>query len=260
MSALTCDRCRSLLMADYGAALHHADLAAHLQSCVDCDRFAGALGDGEAAWLDEDAAVFTARVLARTSAADAIVAELPALAEMDPGPGFTERVLLHTSQRPAPVRWRGQWAAAWRMLVGRPRFAWEVAYVATLCFVLAFGRPLSAWEWGSDRVTSAAQQRLGRAASDLRQDLEAWRARLAPDVPEAAAPPGTGAADAPGTQGTFEAAWRSASNWVRSRLAQVVDALIDLWQRAAAWIAGPEPAGQPAAGTEPRRDTARSPQ
>ena len=265
MSALTCDRCRGLLIGDADAATRHADLAAHLQWCVECRAFADALRAGEEAWRAEDHAAFRDGVLARTSEAEALAVELRSLAEMDPGPGFTERVLRHTSQRPAAARWRGQWVASWRALVRRPRFAWEVAYAATLCLVLSVGSPVSAWEWGSQRVKAVAQQPLGKAAAGLRDDLEAWRAILVADAPATEATPATAGQPSTDWQSQFEAAWRSASAWVRSRLARVVDACIDLWQRAAAWIAGPEPAGQPAAGprppaTEPRSDTARSPQ
>lgn len=265
MSALTCDRCRGLLVGDADAATRHADLAAHLPWCAECRAFADALRAGEEAWRAEDHADFRDGVLARTSAADAIAAELPALAEMDPGPGFTERVLRHTSQRPAAARWRGQWVAFWRALVRRPRFAWEVAYAATLCLVLTVGSPVSAWEWGSQQVKAVAQQPLGKAATGLREDLEAWRAILVADAPATEATPATAGQPSTDSQSQFEAAWQSASSWVRSRIARVVDACVDVWQRVAAWIVGPEPAGQPAAGprppaTEPRSDTARSPQ
>jgi hypothetical protein len=265
MSALTCDRCRGLLIGDAETARAHAEVAAHVDACAECRAFADALRAGEEAWRAEDHAAFRDGVLARTSAADAIAAELPALAEMDPGPGFTQRVLRHTSQRPAAERWRAQGVASWRALVRRPRFAWEVAYAATLCLVLAVGSPVSAWEWGSQQVKAVAQQPLGKAAAGLREDLEAWRAILVADAPAGEVTPETAGQPSTDSQSQFEAAWRSASAWVRSRLARVVDACIDLWQRAAAWIAGPEPAGQPAAGprppaTEPRSDTARSPQ
>jgi hypothetical protein len=265
MSALTCDRCRVTLVGDTDAARARAAVAAHLDGCPTCLAFADALRAGEEAWLDEDAAAFRDGVLARTSEADALALELPELAEMDPGPGFTERVLLHTSQRPAAERWRAQGVASWRALVGRPRFAWEVAYAVTLCLVLAAGSPLSAWEWGSQRINAIAQQPLGKAATSLRQDLETWRAILAADAPAGDATAATAGQPPSDSQSAFEAAWQSASSWVRSQFAQVIDVFIDLWRRAATWMSGPEPAGQPPAGarspaTEPRSDPARSPQ
>lgn len=66
---------------------------------------------------------------------DLLDAELPLLAEIDPGPGFTEAVLAGTSRRPGPFGWRRRaqsWADAWGRLVRRPRFAWEAAWCATL--------------------------------------------------------------------------------------------------------------------------------
>jgi hypothetical protein len=284
MSAITCDRCRGLLIGDADAAGARADIAAHLGGCAQCRAFAEALRAGDQAWLGEDHAAFRDGVLARTSEAEALAVELRDLAEMDPGPGFTERVLLHTSRRPAAQRWHAPWAAQrwhapwaaqrwhapwaaqrWRALVRRPRFAWEVAYAVTLCLVLAAGSPLSAWEWGSQRMNAIAQQPIGKAATSLRQDLETWRAILVADTSAGDATAATAGQSSTDSQSAFEAAWQLASRWVGSRLAQVVDAFIDLWQRAAAWIIGSEPAGEPAAGTpppatEPRGDTARSPQ
>lgn len=64
--------------------------------------------------------------------------ELPRLAEIDPGPGFTEAVLSRTSRRPGLFGWRrwqqrlGRWTEAWGRLIHRPRFAWEAAWCATL--------------------------------------------------------------------------------------------------------------------------------
>jgi len=265
MSARTCDRCRGLLIGDADTARARADIAAHLDACGECRAFAKALQAGDEAWRVEDHAAFRDGVLARTSEAETLAMELRELAEMDPGAGFTSRVLRHTSQRPAAERRRAQWAATWRAIVGRPRFAWEVAYAATLCLVLAAGSPLSAWEWGSQRMNAIAQQPLGKAATSLRQDIEAWRAIIEADAPASDTTPATARQPSTDSQSAFEAVWQSASTWVRSRLAQVVDAIIDLWQRAAAWIVGSESAGQPAAGsrppaTEPRNGTARSPQ
>lgn len=68
---------------------------------------------------------------------------LPALAEADPGPGFTARVLRATVQAPEPS------TSAWSRLLRRPRFALELAYLAAAAGILAFhspaGRLLEAW-------------------------------------------------------------------------------------------------------------------
>ena len=257
MSAGACDRCRGLLLAD-AAAARGADTAAHLAACPECRAFAEALGEGAAAWLAEDASAFGDGVLARTSAADALVAELRELADMDPGPAFTARVLAHTSQRPAPERWWAGWLAAWRALARRPRFAWEVAYVATLCWVLVLGNPVGAVEWGAQQVNTIARHRIVPAASTLVQDLEAWRAAFASDA--RGEPPASGAAAAQEPRGAFEAAWQSASDWVGASFAQVLDALLGVWEQIAALFREPPAAGQPPPATEPRSDTARSPQ
>lgn len=68
---------------------------------------------------------------------------LPALAEADPGLGFTARVLGATAQAPGPA------ASAWTRLLRRPRIALELAYLAAAAGILAFhspaGRLLEAW-------------------------------------------------------------------------------------------------------------------
>jgi hypothetical protein len=148
--------------------------------------------------------------------------------------------------------------AGWRALARRPRFAWEVAYVATLCWVLVLGNPVGAVEWGAQQVDSIARQRIVPAASTLVQDLEAWRAAFASDARGDL--PASGAAAAQEPRGAFDAAWQSASAWVGERLAQVFDALLGVWEQIAALFREPPAAGQPPPATEPRGDAARSPQ
>jgi len=80
--------------------------------------------------------------------------DLPALAELEPDPGFLIGVLSRTGasrgRRSAAVAWRpGIVAPAWasrvasglRRLVRRPRFAWEGGYIGALFLILLFGTP-----------------------------------------------------------------------------------------------------------------------
>ena len=65
---------------------------------------------------------------------------LPALAEADPGPWFTQRVLRSTSRRPAA---RGTDArAAWRRLLHRPRIALEAAYLGAVAGMMGLYAPV----------------------------------------------------------------------------------------------------------------------
>lgn len=80
------------------------------------------------------------------------LAALPALADLDPGPGFTAHVLAATSRRPLPGRALDRWRHRWDRLVDRPRFAIEGAYALSLCLLLVTGNPLSAVEWTAARV------------------------------------------------------------------------------------------------------------
>jgi len=175
MSGMTCDDVRAAAL-DPGLQprdwMRRPEVDAHLRRCEQCRDWLEAFGAGEHLWAAEPADSFADAVLARTAGVEALLAELPSLAEMDPGPGFVARVLLATSQRPAASGWLDRWADAWRALVRRPRFAWEAAYVATVCWVLIFGNPVGAWEWSASNIGSVAWERLGGPVNELRADLE----------------------------------------------------------------------------------------
>jgi hypothetical protein len=141
-------------------------------------------------------------------------------------------------------------------MVRRPRFAWEAAYVATVCWVLVFGNPVGAIEWSTSNIGAVARERLGPPVKELRTDLDTWRGRLAPRptaAPDAAA--GTQAEQAP----AVVRAWQAAADWVRGLTASVVHAVAHAWDWVAAWFE--QLAGRPMGPTtEPPADAARSPQ
>lgn len=85
---------------------------AHLEHCPDCARFVAALREAKAV--------------------------LPAMAEVDPGPWFAQRVMRATAYRPRPTfDARG----LWRRLMHRPRIALEAAYVGALAAFAGFSLP-----------------------------------------------------------------------------------------------------------------------
>lgn len=255
MSASICDQVRAAAL-DPGTApadwARRPEIAAHLRCCASCQDWLDAFVAGERAWADAPDAAFTERVVARTSVLDTILGELPALAEMDPGPGFAERVLLATSLKPAPEGWRSRLAGAWPALVRRPRFAWEAAYVATVCLVLAFGNPVGAIEWSTANIGTVARERLAPPVQELRADLESWRARLA-----AAPPPGTFAAPQGEAASPVVRVWQAAVDWLRLASSSVIDAVARAWDALAAWLGGPEGEAAPPL-TEPPAGPARS--
>jgi len=106
-----CDFVDGLLPPD-GAQI----LAMHIENCGECAKLA--------------------RILEELRAA------LPRMAEIDPGPSFTGKVLAVTgqSERSKHER-RGALFGWWDALIRRPRFAWEAAYVVALFLVLATGNP-----------------------------------------------------------------------------------------------------------------------
>ena len=112
-------------------------------------------------------------------------------------------------------------AAAWRALVRRPRFAWEVAYVATLVRgtgcrqpgqCLGMGRPAGE----CDRAAASRQGRRPVSGRISRSGASGSTRRRRPPA-TGDVPPVESAAD---SQGAFDAAWQSASRWVRGRLAR----------------------------------------
>lgn len=125
-SGPACPRARLLLGGTPDAPMPPVDRAlvdAHLERCGACREFAAAL--------------------------PAVVEVLPSLAEADPGPGFTARVLAATVQAPpgsTTAPWRDRWLAWWETLAARPRIAWEAAYALTLVLVLVVGDPVKAWD------------------------------------------------------------------------------------------------------------------
>lgn len=256
MSAITCDQARALMLDPEGSAAdlaHRPDLAAHVAGCAGCQDWMGEFERGALAWADVPAADFTDEVLARTSGLETVMRDLPLLAEMDPGPGFAERVLLATSKNPAAAGWRARAAAAWWAMVRRPRFAWEAAYVATVCWVLVFGNPVGAIEWSATNFGTVARARLAPPVRELRADLDAWRAKLAP-----APAPAPGAADERGAVASSPAdrLWQAAVDWLRRTSSSIIDAVARLWDAVAAMTGDqPESAAPP---TEPGGEPARS--
>lgn len=125
-SGSACPRARLLLGGTPDAPLPPVDrtlMEAHLEGCNACRALAAAL--------------------------PAVIETLPALAEVDPGPGFTARVLAATVGSPAralPAPRRDRYLAWWDALATRPRIAWEAAYALTLVLVLVVGDPVKAWD------------------------------------------------------------------------------------------------------------------
>lgn len=256
MSAITCDQARALMLDPEGSTADVArrpDLAAHVAGCAGCQDWRNAFQRGALAWAEVPAADFTDEVLARTTGLEAVVRDLPLLAEMDPGPGFAERVLLATSKHPAADGWRARAAAAWWALVRRPRFAWEVAYVATVCWVLVFGNPVGAIEWSAANLGTVARERLAPPVRELRADLDAWRAKLAP--PPAAASGSAEVRDAVASSAA-DRLWEAAVDWLRRTSSSIVDAVARAWDALAA-LAGDQP-DNAAPATEPRDAPPRS--
>lgn len=138
-SGSPCERAQGFLVDLVDGALGSGDtllVQSHLEHCSRCAALHGALQ-----WLGH---------------------ELPAMAEIDPGPAFTRAVVAHTAGQAAvtPQRvpaWREAAAAWWMRMVARPRFAWEAAYVALLVLVGLFGTSVSPFRGVPSRALAIVQ-------------------------------------------------------------------------------------------------------
>lgn len=226
-----CERARSLLAGEPDGPLARLDrdlVAAHLEQCAPCRDVAADLG--------------------------ALSMALPDLAVLDPGPGFTERVLAVTSRRPAAARGVAWWRGRWAVWVARPRFAWEVAYVATLCWVVVLGGPVTAWEWSASKVAAVAERPLPERVLELRVDVPSLKTAL---VSEAAPRVGAVEGMAARLAGRMVDLWRTGAAWIERLADQVRVALGAAWQRALTWF-GEMWKDEPDARTEPGRGAVRS--
>lgn len=196
-----CARARDLLGAAFDEPLDRVARAlvdAHLETCPACRDVAAAM--------------------------DEAVSALPALAEIDPGPAFTRRVLAATSRRPAGRRAGDRWRAAWTALVARPRFALEAAYVLTLVLVLLAGSPLSAWQRTMAQVKPVARtevvSRIGGLDQAIGSHLAAWRDSVSRSDAVRPSPSG-GPAWLNWIRQTVDAAIGAAGTWMRGLVAEI---------------------------------------
>jgi len=161
-SGRACGRGEELLGARWDGALDPLDaelLAAHLETCPACRELATVL--------------------------DRLQPLLPRLAERDPGPAFTARVLARTSGRRLPrtarlvTRLEGlavALQAGLRRAWNRPRFALEAAWTAAALVSLLVWSPLAPANAGRQATA------LGEAGAGLMPGLNEQVEQLAADV------------------------------------------------------------------------------
>ena len=132
-SGPVCSHVESLLWDFAGGKLDKDDcqlIVLHLEHCSSCKSVAG-----ELALLWE---------------------ELPAMSEIEPGDSFTGDVIRATSGHlPTRSGFQKRLAALWNLLVQRPLFSYEAAYVGTLVLLLAFSPLLPFREYALQKMPSA---------------------------------------------------------------------------------------------------------
>lgn len=170
-------------------------------------------------------------------------AVLPLLADLDPGPAFTAAVLARTTRR-RRVPAGSPAAAWWRAWLARPRFAFELAYVATIVLVLSAGNPAATLQAASARAVGAAAAGVGQAKA-------AWPMAVARVAPSGIPAPGaaldtlaTGVAlRGSAAQDRLDRAWHgalgqlsAALDWIRGAASFVADALGSAWSQVRALV------------------------
>ena len=192
-SGRACARAEALLGARWDGDLEPTDadlLDVHLEHCAGCRE--------------------TALIL------DRLQPLLPGLAEREPGPAFTTRVLARTSGRAASVPARGGLSVLDRVamavydhllqLWNRPRFALEAAWIAATLSALLIWSPLAP-SGAVDRASGVAQAGLGLAPAVV-QRLDRLAGDAWTEIEERLAPVGA----------RLESAYTAASDEVRQRI------------------------------------------
>ncbi len=234
--------------ADASADLTASVMARTTQGACDRARvlMAGA-ADGEPA--GDEAALLAGHVercpgcLAFGSDLARAMASLPMLADADPGLGFLEAVLARTSRRPAAATWADRARGAWQSVIRRPRFAWEAAYVCTLCWLLVFGQPVAALNWTTARVSASARTDVSAPLVEARGHAKAMTAGLLDGVARAA----SGVVEA-GRSRAEQAArsWQErALAWAQREMSVFARDMAASWHALVAWLTGTEPAPGP---------------
>jgi hypothetical protein len=188
-------------------------LAAHLQHCARCSEMAIAL---------------------RRAAS-----VLPSLAAFDPGPAFTWEVLNATS-RQTHAAGAGRLAAWWRQWLARPRFAFELAYVATLLLVLLVGNPVETVQAASARTATVAARGLDRARTIWPSAVEVVGAegRPAPGIGRLAAATREVLGEGAALRNNLDSVWgralqavSSSSGWLRGAASYLLNGVRTTWSR-----------------------------
>lgn len=143
-----CGRARDLICRQTDDGIEKVDaglLSAHNEHCADCRTLAVAM-----AWMQQP---------------------LQALAEIDPGPQFTETVLRRTLPlgRRLGRRLR-RFGVEWADLMRRPRIAWEAAYVGAAIIGLLFAAPMSPLNSVPGRALRVAQTNPVQALAQISRD------------------------------------------------------------------------------------------
>ena len=140
-----------------------------------CGRAADLLCDFVDGGLDPDDSAILAAHLEHCAPCQALALNLRELTvvlhdlgDLQPDAGFVGAVLDRTSRREPAASWLPDWlAGSLRSLVERPRFAFEVAYIGVVLFVLLFGNPATTLQAASERTAGMAAAGISRIRTAL---------------------------------------------------------------------------------------------
>jgi anti-sigma factor RsiW len=249
---LDCANCRELVEIAGGAGEAPPELAADVlerTSGSPCDHARQALCEYVDGQADAVATELMRMHLSGCEACSALAnvlvelsADLPALAQLDPGESFTAGVLALTL--PSPVErpgWIDRARQGWTRLVRRPRFALEGAYVMTLLLLVALGVPGALLAGAPTRLALTARHEI---ASPVQESVVGLRAEVSEHAQRAL--------DA--TESKLSAEARATADGMTSYTTQTIDKLKisfgTFWTRLASRQTNDDENGSPSSGDD----------
>lgn len=114
---------------------------AHLLTCPACLDYYQQANEEQLLSADESETLMDSVLLATSQSQEALNSLFQQMQTHEAPPEFTKTVLAKTASMQKRKRQRYRFQQACKSLLLRPRFAQEISFVVTMCWVLVFGMP-----------------------------------------------------------------------------------------------------------------------